>query len=101
MKHDEKKRKELKNLGYRVYSIHHSRLEVVCHGGSCLSFYQVIYIHTRYNEYTEQAAYMALNKNIIDPLLEWKFITVNKQGAHHTISLTDEGRNALKFLNVE
>lgn len=43
------------------------------------------------DEYTEQAAYMALNKNLIDPLLEWKFITVNKQGAHHMISLTDEG----------
>ena len=53
------------------------------------------------DEYTEQAAYMALNKNLIDPLLEWKFITVNKQGAHHMITLTDEGRNALKFLNVD
>ncbi|HEY7082524.1 MAG TPA: hypothetical protein VH500_22775, partial [Nitrososphaeraceae archaeon] len=53
------------------------------------------------DEYTEQAAYMALNKNLIDPLLAWKFITVNKQGAHHMITLTDEGRNALKFLNIE
>ena len=51
--------------------------------------------------YTEQAADMALNKNLIDPLLEWKFITVNKQGAHHIVSVTDEGRNALKFLNVD
>ena len=53
------------------------------------------------DDYTEQAAYMALNKNLIDPLLEWKFITVSKQGAHHMITLTDEGRNALKFLNVD
>ena len=53
------------------------------------------------DDYTEQAAYMALNKNLIDPLLEWKFITVSKQGAHHIITLTDEGRNALKFLNVD
>ena len=52
-------------------------------------------------DYTEQAAYMALNKNLIDPLLEWKFITVNKQGAHHIVSVTDEGKNALKFLNVD
>lgn len=51
--------------------------------------------------YTEQAAYMALNKNLIDPLLEWSFITVNKQGAHHIVSVTDEGRNALRFLNVD
>ena len=51
--------------------------------------------------YTEQAAYMALNKNLIDPLFEWKFITVNKQGAHHIVSVTDEGRNALRFLNVD
>jgi Family of unknown function (DUF6293) len=53
------------------------------------------------DEYTEQAAYMALNKNLIDPLLEWDFITVSKQGAHHIVSVTDEGRNALKFLNVD
>ena len=53
------------------------------------------------DEYTEQAAYMALNKNLIDPLFKWKFITVNKQGAHHIVGLTDEGRNALKFLEVD
>jgi hypothetical protein len=53
------------------------------------------------DEYTEQAAYMALNKNLIDPLLEWKFITVYKIGAHHIVSVTDDGRNALKFLNVD
>ena len=53
------------------------------------------------DEYTEQATYVASNKNLIDPLLEWKFITVNKQGAHHIVSVTDEGRNALKFLNVD
>ena len=69
--------------------------EVVCHFIKLYTFTQDT------DEYTEQAAYMALNKNIIDPLLEWKFITVNKQGSHHIISLTDEGRNALKFLNVE
>jgi hypothetical protein len=52
------------------------------------------------DEYTEQAAYMALNKNLLDPLLEWKFITVNKQSAHHIVRVTDDGRNALRFFNV-
>ncbi|MGA7900447.1 MAG: DUF6293 family protein [Nitrososphaeraceae archaeon] len=42
-------------------------------------------------DYTDQDAYMALNKNLIDPLLEWKFITVNKEGGHHIVSVTDEG----------
>ena len=51
-------------------------------------------------KYTEQAAYMALNKNLIEPLLDWNFITVDKIGSRHVISLTNEGRNALKFLNV-
>jgi hypothetical protein len=29
-------------------------------------------------EYTEQAEYMALNKNLTEPLLAWNFITVEK-----------------------
>jgi predicted transcriptional regulator len=44
---------------------------------------------------------MALNKNLIEPLLEWNFISVIKQGAHHMVALTNKGRNALRFLNVE
>lgn len=40
---------------------------------------------------------MALNKNLIVALLDWKFRIVNKQGAHQIVSMTDEGRNALKF----
>jgi hypothetical protein len=50
--------------------------------------------------YTDQAAYMALNKNLIEPLLEWRFITESKVGSHHVISLTDDGKHALKFLNT-
>ena len=53
------------------------------------------------DEYSEQAAYMALNKNLIEPLLEWNFISVTKQGAHHMVALTNEGKNALRFLNIE
>jgi hypothetical protein len=50
-------------------------------------------------ERSDQAAYMALNKNLIEPLLEWKFISVEKMGARHIVSLTDEGINALRFLH--
>jgi hypothetical protein len=47
----------------------------------------------------EQAAYMALNKNLIEPLMDWKFIDVEKIGSRHIVSLTDEGLNALRFLH--
>jgi hypothetical protein len=50
-------------------------------------------------EHSDQAAYMALNKNLIEPLMDWKFIRVEKIGAHHIVSLTDEGVNALRFLH--
>ena len=48
---------------------------------------------------SDQAAYMALNKNLIEPLMDWKFISVEKIGARHIVSLTDEGINALRFLH--
>jgi hypothetical protein len=50
-------------------------------------------------ERRDQAAYMALNKNLIEPLIEWKFVSVEKIGARHIVSLTDEGINALRFLH--
>jgi hypothetical protein len=50
-------------------------------------------------ERRDQAAYMALNKNLIEPLMDWKFISVEKIGARHIVSLTDEGTNALRFLH--
>jgi hypothetical protein len=43
--------------------------------------------------------YMALNKNLIEPLIIWKFINVEKIGSHHIVSLTDEGLNALRILH--
>jgi hypothetical protein len=52
-------------------------------------------------DYSDQAAYMALNKNLIEPLLDWKFITESKVGSHHIISLTEDGKHALKFLNAQ
>ena len=50
-------------------------------------------------EHSNQAAYMALNKNLIEPLMDWKFISVEKIGSRHIVSLTDEGINALRFLH--
>lgn len=51
-------------------------------------------------EYTEQAGFMALNKTLIEPLRSWGYITVEKVGSHHVVSLTEEGRDALRFLKV-
>ena len=50
-------------------------------------------------ERSDQAAYMALNKNLIEPLMDWKFISVEKIGSRHIVSLTEEGINALRFLH--
>jgi len=44
---------------------------------------------------------MALNKNLIEPLLAWNFISIDKIGTRHIVSLTSEGQNALKFLNIK
>jgi hypothetical protein len=52
------------------------------------------------DEYTEQAGFMALNKTLIEPLRSWRFITVEKVGSHHVVSLTNEGSDALRFLSV-
>jgi hypothetical protein len=40
-----------------------------------------------------------LNKNLIDPLRDWRFISVEKIGARHIVSLTGEGISALRFLH--
>ena len=53
-------------------------------------------------EYSDQAAYMSLNKNLIEPMQKyWRFITETKVGTHHIISLTEEGRHALHFLSTD
>jgi len=51
-------------------------------------------------EYSEQAGFMALNKTLIEPLRSWRFINVEKVGSHHVVSLTAEGKDALRFLKV-
>jgi len=52
------------------------------------------------DEHSEQAGFMALNKNLIEPLKSWRFISVEKVGSNHMVSLTNEGRDALRFLRV-
>jgi Family of unknown function (DUF6293) len=54
-------------------------------------------------EYSDQSDYMSLNKTLIEPLRNWRFITETKIGTNHIISLTDEGKHALHFLraNIE
>jgi len=42
---------------------------------------------------------MALNTNILDPLQKWNFVTIEKSGKSKIVSLSDDGKNALKFLS--
>jgi hypothetical protein len=59
-------------------------------------------IHIERLENKEQSAYMALKNNLLDPLLlEWKFIQIEKLGRRHSISLTEDGMNALTFLSTD
>ncbi|MFZ0893253.1 MAG: DUF6293 family protein [Candidatus Nitrosopolaris sp.] len=52
-------------------------------------------------EYSDQSDYMSLNKTLIEPLRNWRFITETKIGTNHIISLTDEGKDALHFLSAD
>jgi hypothetical protein len=56
-------------------------------------------IHVEERKNIDQSAYMALNKNLIEPLLTWNFITIEKKGRSHVISITTDGENALRFLS--
>jgi len=55
-------------------------------------------IHVERHENREQSAYMALKTNLLEPLLKWQFIRIEKIGRRHDVLLTDEGLNVLKFL---
>ncbi|MEP6576557.1 MAG: DUF6293 family protein [Nitrososphaerota archaeon] len=56
-------------------------------------------IHVEEKKNIEQSAYMALNKNLIEPLQVWNFIDIEKKGRSHIISITTDGQNALRFLS--
>ena len=42
-------------------------------------------------EYSDQAAYMSLNKNLIAPLQSWRFIAESKVATHYIVSITEGG----------
>jgi predicted transcriptional regulator len=44
---------------------------------------------------------MSLNKTLIEPLRDWRFITETKNGTDHIISLTEDGKHALDFLSAD
>ena len=44
------------------------------------------------------ARFASLDKNIIQPLVEWGFIKVNKVGRNRWVEITEEGNNAAEFL---
>jgi hypothetical protein len=52
-------------------------------------------------KYSDQSDYMSLNKTLIEPLRNWRFINEAKIGTNHIISLTDEGKHALHFLSAD
>jgi hypothetical protein len=58
-------------------------------------------IHVERHEHQEQSAYMALKTNLLEPLLKWQYIRLEKIGRRHDIILTPEGLNVLKFLYTE
>ena len=47
----------------------------------------------------DTSAYMALDTHILGPLQKWNFVTIEKSGKRRIVSLSEDGENALKFLN--
>jgi hypothetical protein len=58
----------------------------------------LISINPKDEEHRSMVRFTSLDKNIIQPLEEWKFIVVNKVGRNRWITITDEGINASEFL---
>ncbi len=58
---------------------------------------QLITINSKENNHS-MARFASLDKNIIQPLEEWKFIKTEKIGRNRWIRITSEGENASEFL---
>ena len=58
---------------------------------------QIITINAKEKNHS-MARFASLDKNIIQPLEEWKFIKTEKIGRNRWIKITDEGKNASEFL---
>jgi hypothetical protein len=50
------------------------------------------------DERTINAKYRSLERNFIEPLIDWKFIKIQGKGKRLEISITMEGKNILRFL---
>lgn len=60
---------------------------------------KIIRVNAREGNYSA-VRYTTLDKNIIQPLKkQWNLITVEKVGRNHHVSITEEGRNVVEFLN--
>jgi len=58
----------------------------------------LISINPKDEEHRSMVRFTSLDKNIIQPLEEWGFVTVNKIGRNRWIRITEEGQNASEFL---
>lgn len=58
---------------------------------------EVITINAKEKNHS-MARFASLDKNIIQPLEEWGFISVEKVGRNRWIKITEEGKNASEFL---
>jgi len=63
-----------------------------------LAYDEKIIIVKAEKENFTQARFASLDKNIIQPLERWNFISVEKLGRNRVIKITEEGNNAAKFL---
>ena len=50
-------------------------------------------------KHKDTSAYMALDTHILGPLQKWNFVTIEKSGKRRIVSLSEDGKNALKFIN--
>ncbi|MEX0862546.1 DUF6293 family protein [Nitrosopumilus sp.] len=58
---------------------------------------QLITINAKEKNHS-MARFASLDKNIIQPLEQWKFIEIEKIGRNRWIKITEEGKNAAEFL---
>jgi hypothetical protein len=58
----------------------------------------LISVNPKDEEHRSMVRFTSLDKNIIQPLEEWGFVTVNKLGRNRWINVTEEGKNASEFL---
>ena len=58
----------------------------------------LISVNPKDEEHRSMVRFTSLDKNIIQPLEEWKFIEIEKIGRNRWIKITDDGINASEFL---